>query len=260
MTVDLEGKVALVTGSSRGLGLAYATQLARAGAEVIIHDVNESAASQFGEAQSGHAVAEHIERLGRRSTFIAADLTNPGQVEALVETAIARFGRIDILVNNAGGDIGAVDPRPNPNDALDIKVEDIQAVVERNLLTTMFVCKFVGLHMRDRGSGKIVNVGSVAGHAPTTAGIIYAAAKTGVSHYTRCLAEQLRPHGVNVNCIAPAATFTGRFLATRTVKDQAGLPRLKQVAQPEDMAKIVLFLAGDQSDYLTGETVVCWMG
>ncbi|TMC67073.1 MAG: SDR family oxidoreductase, partial [Chloroflexota bacterium] len=99
-----------------------------------------------------------------------------------------------------------------------------------------------------------------AGHLPVHSGIIYAAAKSAVAHYTRCLAEQLRPYDVNVNCIAPAPTSTGRFLATRALPDQQGLSRLQQVAQPEDMAQIVLFLAGPQADFLTGETIVCWAG
>jgi len=81
-----------------------------------------------------------------------------------------------------------------------------------------------------------------------------------IAHYTRCLAEQLRPYDVNVNCIAPASTYTGRFLATRSVTNQEGLSRLQRVAQPEDMVQILLFLAGPQSDFLTGETIVCWMG
>ncbi|MFB5189797.1 SDR family NAD(P)-dependent oxidoreductase [Alicyclobacillus fastidiosus] len=259
-TIDLTGKVALVTGSSRGLGREYAFTLARAGADVIIHDVNETAAAEFGEASSGPTVAQEIESLGVRSIFLAADLRDPAQVEQMVESAIQRFGRIDILVNNAGGDIGAADPRPDPNDALDIKVEDIRAVVERNLLATMYTCKFVGVRMRENGAGKIVNVGSVAGHLPVTGGIIYAAAKMGISHYTRCLAEQLRSDGVNVNCVAPAPTYTGRFMATRTVRDQDDLPRLRKVWQPADMAKIVLFLVSGQSDLLSGETIVCWGG
>jgi 3-oxoacyl-[acyl-carrier protein] reductase len=257
-TIDLTGKVALVTGSSRGLGKEYAFSLARAGADVIIHDVNESAAAEFGEASSGPAVAKEIESLGVRSIFLAADLRDPSQVEQMIASAIEHFGQIDILVNNAGGDIGATDPRPEPNDALEIKVEDIQTVVERNLLSTMYTCKFVGLHMRENGAGKIVNIGSVAGHLPVTGGIIYAAAKMGISHYTRCLAEQLRSDGVNVNCIAPAPTFTGRFMATRTVKDQEDLPRLRRIWQPDDMAQIVLFLVSGQSDLLSGETIVCW--
>ncbi len=140
--IDLRGKIALVTGSSRGLGRQYALHLARAGADVIIHDVNESAAAEFGEAPSGPAVAEEIRVLGRRSTFISADLTDPVQAEQLVRRALGVFGHIDILVNNAGGDMGARTPRPDPNDALDIDPGDIRSVIDRNLLTTIYTCKY----------------------------------------------------------------------------------------------------------------------
>ena len=257
---DLQGKVALVTGSSRGLGRHYALLLAQAGADVIIHDVNAGAAAEFGEAPSGPSVANEICELGQRSAFLSADLTDAVQAEALLQQALDKFEHIDILINNAGGDIGAHTPRPEPNDALDISVEDIRSVVERNLLTTMLTCKFFGRHMRERQEGKIINVGSIAGHVPVDTGIIYAAAKTAITHYTRCLAEELRPFDVNVNCIAPAPTYTGRFLATRKVAEENHLSRLQRIAQPEDMGGIVLFLAGPQSDYLTGETIVCWIG
>ncbi len=256
---DLRGKIALVTGSSRGLGRQYALDLARAGADVIIHDIDEVAAAQFGEAASGSAVASEIRALERRSTFLAADLTDPRQVEILLERALEQFEHIDILVNNAGGDIGAHTPRPEPNDALDIDPDDIRSVVECNLLTTMYACKYVGRHMRERKVGKIVNVGSIAGAMPVHTGIIYGAAKSAIAHYTRSLAEQLRPYDVNVNCIAPAPTYTGRFLATRTVASEEGLSRLQRIAQPEDMAAIVLFLCSSSADYLTGETIVCWI-
>ncbi|MBO0781075.1 MAG: SDR family oxidoreductase [Ktedonobacteraceae bacterium] len=256
--IDLTGKVALVTGSSRGLGRHYALLLARAGADVIIHDISERAAAEFGEAASGPAVTEEIKALGRRSAFIAADLTDAQQVEALARRSVEALGQVDILVNNAGGDIGARTPRPEPNDALDIHPDDIRSVIERNLLTTMYACKYVGQHMRERRTGKIINVGSAAGHVPVASGIIYAAAKMGISHYTRCLAEELRPYEVNANCIAPASTYTGRFMATRTVPDETGLSRLERTAQPQDMARVVLFLSSALSDYLTGETIVCW--
>jgi len=130
IVIDLRGKIALVTGSSRGLGRHYALHLARAGADVIIHDVNESAAAEFGEAPSGLAVAEEIRALGRRCAFFSADLTNPVQAEKLVHQALEVFGHIDILVNNAGGDIGARTPRPDPNDALDIDPDDIRSVID----------------------------------------------------------------------------------------------------------------------------------
>lgn len=255
---ELTGKVALVTGSSRGLGRHYALHLAKHGADVAIHDVNSAAAARFGEAESGESVADEIRALGRRSGFFTADLTDAGQTERLVADVVGAFGTLDILVNNAGGDMGAETPRPDPNNALDIDADDIRAVVDRNVLTTMYACKYAGRHMRERRTGKIVNVGSVAGHVPAKVGIIYAAAKAANSHYTRCLAEELRPYDVNVNCLAPAATYTGRFRATRDVADESDRSRLQRIAEPQDMAEIVLFLTGPASDHLTGETIVCW--
>src|SRR5262249_431863 len=161
----------------------------------------------------------------------AADLTDPAQAEDLVQQTLAALGHLDILVNNAGGDIGCRTPRPDPNDALEIDPHDIRCVLERNLLTTMYTCKYAVLHMRERRGGSVVNVGGGAGHLPVHAGIMYAAAKRAIAHYARCLAEQLRPYNVTVNCIAPAPTKSGRFLATRVVTDQGERPRLQQVAQ-----------------------------
>jgi 3-oxoacyl-[acyl-carrier protein] reductase len=256
--LDLRGKNALVTGSSRGLGKQYAVDLALAGANVIIHDISEEAAAQFNEAPSGSAVATEIRSLGVKSHFFAADMSDANQVKSLFDRAIEAFGDIHIVVNNAGGDIGFKTPRPNPNDALDISIDDIRSVVERNLLSTMYACKYAGLHMRERRSGKIVNIGSIAGHVPVKEGIIYAAAKMGISQYTRSLAEQLRPYDVNVNCISPAPTYTARFLATREVQEPDDRSRLQKIAQPKDMSDLVLFLCGSQSDALSGETIVCW--
>ncbi len=130
-TVNLQGKNALVTGSSRGLGRQYAMDLARAGANVIVHDISDKAAAQFNEAPSGSDVAWEIARLGVKTAFIAADVSDPQQVKELIEQSVREMGSLDILVNNAGGDIGYRTPRPNPNDCLDIAVEDIRAVVER---------------------------------------------------------------------------------------------------------------------------------
>jgi len=258
LSQELAGKVALVTGSSRGLGRFYALELARHGADVAIHDVDNRAAARFAEAASGDAVADEVRALGRRSAFFAADLTDPDQTERLIGQVVDGFGQLDLLVNNAGGDIGATTPRPEPNDAIDIDAADIRSVLERNVLTTMFTCKYAAAHMRERRTGRIVNIGSVAGHVPARQGIVYAAAKAANSHYTRCLAEELRPFDVNVNCLAPTATYTGRFLATREVGDQGDRSRLEQVAQPADMASILLFLVGPGSARLTGETIVCW--
>jgi len=252
----LAGQVALVTGSTRGLGFAYARRLAEAGADVIITDRASESAARFGEAPSGEAVAASIRELGVRSSFYAADLRDPAAVSGLVSQILADYGHIDIVVNNAGGDIGASSPRPDTNNALDILDDDILSVVSRNLLATMYVCKYVGRHMRERQTGRIVNISSGGAFIPVEEGIIYVAAKRGIVHYTLCLAEELKPYGVNVNCIAPPGVKTARFAATREVADQEGLNRLQRLAEADDLADLVLFLVGPHSARLTGETVV----
>ena len=136
-------------------------------------------------------------------------------------------GQIDILVNNAGGDIGVggtMSPtggKPDPNDAVFIPLEDVRAVIDRNLLSCILACKAVAPAMMDRKRGWIVNFGSTGGLSGRAEGVIYAAAKAAVHEYTRCLAAQLRPFNIPVNCIAPGGTVTPRFLATRQARPRA---------------------------------------
>ena len=252
----LAGKVALVTGSSRGLGLAFARGMAEAGADVIVTDRTDASAARFGEEASGTAVAEKFRAMGVRSKFYAADLRCPKAVKKMVEDAIADFGQIDILVNNAGGDIGETTPRPVVNNCLDILDEDIASVVERNFTSLLYVSKYVGQHMRERKTGKIVNVGSVAAHLSVKEGIIYAAAKYAIEHYTLCLAEELRHYDINVNCIAPYGTKTARFFATRPAPNEEGRSRLQRFAEIQDMVDMVMFMVGPNSERLTGETII----
>src|SRR5206468_7079492 len=129
-----------------------------------------------------------------------------GQVAAAVQRATDEFGRIDILVNNAGGDIAAEGGKPKPNDCIEIPERDMHAVLDRNLIGTMNFCRAVAPGMMERREGRIVNVASVAGLVATTAEPVYATAKAAIVHYTRCLAAQLRPYGINVNCISPGGT------------------------------------------------------
>lgn len=254
----LKGKVAIVTGSGRGIGKAYAVALAKAGADVIIHDKSSSAAARFGENDSAEAVVEEIKSYGVRSKFYAADISNPEEDQRFIEQVVADFGRIDILVNNAGGDIGAKTPRPNPNDCLDIAIEDILSVVSINMLSTMYLCKYAGQQMRKQGGGKIINTASIGAHMSVPEGVIYGSAKAAIEHYTRCLAEQMRPYDVNVNCIAPGKVLTARIAATRKIEDDENLSRLQRFVKPEELANLMLYLAGNGSDFLTGETIVCW--
>jgi len=253
----LEGKVAFVTGSSRGLGRAIALRFAAEGADVIVHDRDEQAATEFGEASGPEETVAAIRGLGRRSLFVSGDVGDPDQVAAFAARALDACGRVDILVNCAGGDIAAAGGKPVPNDCLAIPNVDIRAMLDRNLLGTMHCCRAIAPGMIARGEGRIINVASVAGEMGVVYGSIYGVAKAAIIHYTRCLAAQLQPHGVNVNCISPGAIRTARFLATRTVSPERlnDTGRLTRLGEPEDIAKAALFLASDLSDYVHGQTL-----
>ena len=141
----------------------------------------------------------------------------------MVGAVEAELGPIDILVHNAGGDIAAAGGKPEPNDAVMIKEADVRAVLDRNLLSTILVCQQVAPGMMARRRGRILTISSIAAFRGRGHGAIYATAKAGVVHYTRCLADQLRPYDITVNSLAPGETRTGRFLDTRA--GRSGAPR-----------------------------------
>ena len=245
---SLQGKVALVTGSGRGLGRAYALRLAAAGADVVISDVNLESAREFAEELTADTVMEEVQNLGRRSIGIEADLTDADQVAAAFGRILEEFGRIDILVNNAGG---GLHPPGEPTED-----EVYRFVMEINLSTAVNCCQAAVEPMKRQGSGKIVNVSSYCGLSGKGGGTPYSIAKAGVGHYTKVLAWQLGPHGINVNCIAPAYILTSRKKAQGM--GESGIERevaLRRLGTPEDCAKVVEFLCSDLSDYVTGQTI-----
>lgn len=256
----LLGKVAIVTGSGRGIGKAIALRLAKVGADVVVHDEDEEAPSRFGESKNLEEVAEQVRAFGRKSLALFGDLTVPKNCQRIVDVVISEFGHIDILVNNAGGDIGANYQKPEPND-LFIPEPDLHVVLNRNLLTTINICRSAVPFMMKQGYGKIVNIASVAAFISRDREIVYSVAKAGIVHFTRCLASMLRPYGINVNAVAPGDTLTGRYLATLK---QRGLSldeikpkgRLERFGEPEDIAKVVEFFVSEWSDFVTGQTLV----
>jgi 3-oxoacyl-[acyl-carrier protein] reductase len=260
----LNGMVAWVTGSSRGLGRVMATRLGRLGAAVVVHGTTPTSARAFGEAESLEQVARDVAaETGGRVLAVAADLTDPAAVKAAVARIRAELGRIDILVNNAGGDIGpagATGPRggkPEKNDCVFIAIEDVRAVLDRNLLSCILVCREVAPEMMERKSGRIVNLGSVAGLDGRADGAIYATAKAAVHEYTRCLAVQLRPYNIPVNCIAPGGTMTPRFVATGQARPEV-LARgevLEGYGRPEDIAAAVEFFVTDAGRHVSGQVL-----
>jgi 3-oxoacyl-[acyl-carrier protein] reductase len=254
----LEGKVALVTGAGRGLGRAFAERLAALGCNVVIHGMRERGPSEFGGTQTLTDVARDIaETHNVRTLKLLGDLTREEEVDHVVRDAAATLGPIDILVHNAGGDVAAGGGKPDPNDVVHIRAEDIRAVIDRNLLSTIFVCQRVARDMMQRRTGRIITIGSVAAFKGRTNSSIYATAKAGAMHFTRCLADQMRPYDVTVNAIAPGDTRTERFLATRAV-DAARLAEggtLDRIATVDEVARVVEFFAGPMGAFVSGQVV-----
>ncbi len=258
--MKLRGKVALVTGSARGLGRAYALHLARLGADVVVNDVDMDAARVYGEELTAPTVVDEVRALGSRSIGIVADVTDQAQVNRMVEQIVAELGRIDILVNNAGGALV-----PGPSFASSVPEADFRRMMDINLMGTIFCCQAVAGPMKQQRSGKIVNVGSQAGLRSQGGGggTAYSVAKAAIHHYTRKLASELGPYNINVNCIAPGWILSSRAIASgrNSPETRARLEAeiaLRRLGTPEDCAKVVEFLVTDLSDYVTGQIIpVC---
>lgn len=240
MHLSLEGKVAVVTGSGRGIGAAIATQFAQSGARVAVCDLHRDRVD---------AVVDNISNQGFRAQGFLADVTTPAAVRELERSITDSVGPIDILVNNVGwaGD----DPFVSLSD------EQIRSLVDVNLMSTLFVSREVGASMIGRGAGRIVNIASDAGRVGSGGQAVYAASKAGIIAFTKSLAREWAKHGVTANCVAPGITDTPLWGETsERIKTLllAGVP-LKRVGQPEDIAAAVTFLVSDQANYITGQVL-----
>jgi NAD(P)-dependent dehydrogenase (short-subunit alcohol dehydrogenase family) len=263
MSVMLEGKVALVTGSARGLGRAYALRLAKLGADVVINDVNLKAAEEFNERLTAPTVTDEVRNLGRRSIGIQADVCKKADVDGMFKKILDEFGRIDILVNNAGGRLSppGADRRLRLSEAwaTGVPQEELRFTIDLNLIGTILCSQAASVPMKQQKSGNIINVGSVAGlgtcgHSGRAAD--YAVAKAGVIHYTRLLAAELGPYGIRVNCIAPGYIASVRIVAQAQASEELarGFP-LGRLGTPEDCANVIEFLVSGLSSYVTGHCI-----
>lgn len=259
--MNLQGKVAVVTGAARGLGRAYALRLAGLGADVAIIDVDLDGAVKYGESLSAPSVSAEISALGRKSAGIKADLTKRSDATAAIQSVLAEFGRIDILVNNAGG---AITP-PESSKPSVVSDEDIRLTFDVNLMSTIYCCQAVVPAMKRQQSGVIVNTSSTAGRMVAAGGSLshYGVSKAAVTHYTRNLAAELGPFGIRANCIAPGVMLTARIKALAKDRgignpsEAARIP-LRRLGEPEDCARVVEFLVTDLSRYVTGQCIsVC---
>jgi 3-oxoacyl-[acyl-carrier protein] reductase len=240
LKVDLSGKVAIVTGASRGIGRAIALALARDGADILVN-----ARSNIGEARK---VAGKIESMGRRVLVILADVSNKEDVDNMVKKTIEVFGKIDILVNNAGV-VGSTVP------IQELKEEDWDRIISVDLKGTFLCCKAVVPHMINRRSGKIVNISSIAGKEGNANMTAYSAAKAGIIGFTKALSEEVARYGIRVNCVCPALIETE--LVERMDKQQAEYLKSKiplgRLGKPEEVAELVKFLVSDASDFIAGQ-------
>ena len=271
---DLTGKVAVVTGAGgrHGIGRAIALRLAQEGADVVVTDIQSGLETMRPEdRQAGWnglpSVVEEIESLGRRSLGLISDVSDSAQVAEMVKRTLDRFGKIDILVNNAGS-------RPGRDRVLVVELEEdaFDEVMRVNVRGTYLCSKAVARHMIQReGGGKIIIISSGAGKRGRARFAAYCASKFALIGFTQSLAQELGPHGVNVNAICPGLVDTERtdFLAAAlapqgesTDEYRAMMFREREATVPmgrtavaDDMARVAAFLASSESDYLTGLSI-----
>ncbi|QDT69189.1 Gluconate 5-dehydrogenase [Planctomycetes bacterium MalM25] len=240
---DLSGKVALVTGASRGLGQEFGRALAEAGADLVITSRNADDLTDF---------RKEIESLGRQAVPFALDVRDHDSIQRMSEEAHAAYDHLDILVNNAGCNVR----KP----ALDIDWDDWNKVLDTNLRGTFFVSQAIGRHMVARGSGRVINIGSVTSVAGYAGLGPYCASRGGVKQLTMSLADDWGPHGVTVNCLAPGWFKTEQnkvlYESQEWVDYLVDRIPLRRPGQPGDLRGAVVFLASEASRYITGQTLL----
>ena len=245
-----QGKVAVITGAGDGIARAVARILAGEGAYTVAVDVREDALA---------ALAEELEAAGGKVTTITTDVMDSQQVQRMVETAMERCGKIDILVNAVGGSM--IIPN-NTADADELTIEDWDKVLNYNLRGTFLCSNAVIKRMKEQGGGKIINISSIAGHAASnTSSSAYAAAKGGIMAFTKKVAREMGPFGISCNAIAPGRTLSNRVKSRwdetseeERRRDLDAIP-LGRLAQPEDQAKVIAFLASEDADFVNGVTI-----
>ena len=237
----LQGKAALVTGASRGIGRAIAIALAEAGADVAVN--------YAGSEQAAEETVRRIEELGRRAFKVRADVSSSAQAEDMVKQVIDQFGKIDILVNNAG--------ITRDNLLMRMKEEEFDEVIATNLKGVFNCIKAVSRPMMKQRSGKIINISSVVGVLGNAGQANYVAAKAGVIGLTKTAAKELAPRNISVNAVAPGfieSDMTAKLPEELREQYLRAIP-LARLGQPEEVARVVRFLASDDSAYMTGQTL-----
>lgn len=240
---DLTGQVAIVTGTSRGLGQYFARALAIAGANLVLTSRNRKDLTEF---------EKEIKSLGRRAISLELDVRNRDSIERMVAEAEEEFGRIDILVNNAGCNVR----KP----ALDITWDDWNLILDTNLRGSFFVAQAVARGMISRGYGRIINIGSVTSVAGYAGLAPYGASRGGIRQLTMSLADDWGKYGITVNCLAPGWFQTEQnktlYQNEKWVEYLCDRIPVRRPGQPNDLDAAVIFLAAEASRYVTGQTLL----
>jgi glucose 1-dehydrogenase len=240
----LKDKIAIITGGGRGIGRGCAERFAAEGASVVVADVYD---------EGGSAVAEEIEAAGGKAVFVHSDISDSVQATALVQVAVDTYGGLDVCLNCAG-----VIPIEG-SDVLETDEAEWDRIISINLTGAFLVCQAAAKEMTKNGSGSIINIASVAAVMAIGNQAAYVASKAGVNGLTRAMAVGLAHRGVRVNAIGPGSIETD--MAAVVVSDKESLARvmsrtpLHRMGQPEDIASTALFLASDDSSYITGQTI-----
>lgn len=244
LPLDLNGRVAIVTGGGSGIGKVAALLLAEAGADLVIAGRKQE--------RLDTAAAEIVAETGRRCIGVSTDVRDPDAAKALIDAALAEYGRLDILINNAG--------RGTHAPLRTMTAEAWNNDVALNLNAAFYCAQAAYPHLRAHRNGAIVNISSLAGVNGTMGVGAYAAAKAGLQQFTRVAAAEFGPHGVRVNCVAPGmiATELAQKGWAKTGFDASAACQafpLRRPGTPEEVARAVLFLASDAASYITGETL-----
>ncbi len=250
--LDLDGRVALVTGAGRGIAGGVARVLAEAGADVALNARTETYAAPL--------AAEIASASGRRVEVFAADMTDPTSIEATVATVLDALGRIDILVNGVGDAIASpLVPLPDAERRDPLSVEDLDLTLSLNLTSALLCSRAVGPHMLERRSGAIVSIGSFAGLRGGAGTTIYAAGKSGLAGFTRALALEWAPYGVRVNAVAPGSfpdvVTSGEDGYRRAAERASTQVPLGRLGELREVGLLVAYLASAAAAYMTGQTL-----
>ena len=245
-TRRLEGKVALITGSDSGIGQATAVEFAKEGADLVVHYLHDA----DGAEQTRAGVTSE----GRNAIVVQADVSDEDQVAAMFDRAVEALGSVDILMNNAG-----VDASGKPVAELSTEVWD--RAIRTNVYGPFFCCRrFAQLRLAAGGEGKIINVSSVHADNPNPGGSDYDCSKGAIRMLTRTLALELAPHNINVNSLAPGMVLTPfnqpAIDDPKLLEEQVQSIPMKRAAQPTEIAKLAVFLASSDADYVTGASYV----